>query len=109
MPRVLPRTTAAPSAMPSRAASSGWIITVGRPSRASEVGVSLNVELRKPRDGEVASRNGCSSSASSMMVQWSGSFGICSTGPPGTGLRNGTFGQSGLKRNLPSGQLKPLM
>ena len=44
----------------------------GRPSRASEVGVSLKVELRKPRAGEVASRNGCSSSASSITVQWSG-------------------------------------
>ena len=27
--------------------------------------------------------------------------------PRGSGLRNGTFGQSGLKRNLPSGQAKP--
>ena len=42
------------------AASSGWIITSGRPRFcAREVGVSLKVELRKPRDGEVASRIGC--------------------------------------------------
>ena len=47
----------------------------------ANVGVSLKVELRKPRDGEVASRNGCASSASSMMVQWSGSLGIAAIGP----------------------------
>ena len=58
--------------MPSAAASSGWIITSGRRSRASEVGVSVKLELRKPRAGEVASRNGCSVSASSITSQWSG-------------------------------------
>jgi hypothetical protein len=34
---------------------------------------------------------------------------MLATGPARHGLRNGTFGQSGLKRNLPSGQLKPRM
>ena len=94
-------------AMPSCAASSGWIITVGRCSRAIEVGVSLKVELRKLRAGDVASRNGCSAVASS----------ITSSGPAAPacrpparmpGRRNGTVFQSGLKRNLPSGQAKPV-
>ena len=35
--------------------------------------------------------------------------GIASTGPNVDGMRNGTFGQSGLKRNFLSGQAKPLM
>ena len=39
---------------------------LGRPSFARELGISVNVELRKPRAGEVASRNGCSASASSI-------------------------------------------
>ena len=59
-PRALPSTTGAPSAMPSAAASSGWIITVGPPpSLRRDVGVSVKVELRKLRAGEVARRNGC--------------------------------------------------
>src|ERR1051325_5546848 len=62
--------------MPFAAASSGWIITVGRFSRAREVGVSLKVELRKLRAGEVASRNGNSAVASSITSQWSGSTGL---------------------------------
>ena len=53
----------------------------GRPPCAREVGVSLKVELRKPRAGEVASRNGCAASASSITAQWSGSAGIAATGP----------------------------
>jgi hypothetical protein len=44
--------------MASDAASAGWIITVGAPSRASEDGVSLKVLLRKLRDGLVARRTG---------------------------------------------------
>src|ERR1700738_248685 len=55
-PRVLPSVTTSPSAMASDAASAGWIITVGAPSRASEDGVSLKVLLRKLRDGLVARR-----------------------------------------------------
>src|SRR5260370_25991133 len=67
--RVLPRVTASPSAIERRAASAGWIITDGAPSRASDDGVSLKLELRKLRDGLVARRNGWASSASSIMVQ----------------------------------------
>ncbi len=95
--------------MPFAAASSGWIITLGRRSRAIEVGVSLKVELRKLRAGDVPSRNGCSAVASSITPQWSGSAGMSSTGPASQGERNGTVFQSGLKRNLPSGQAKPFM
>ena len=95
--------------MPCAAASSGWIITVGRFSRAIDVGVSLKVELRKLRAGEVPSRNGYSAVASSITSQWSGSAGMSSTGPASQGERNGTVFQSGLKRNLPSGQAKPLV
>ena len=68
-PRILPSVTASPSAISSEAASAGWIITLGAPSRACDDGVSLKVVLRKLRDGLVASRNGWASSASSMMVQ----------------------------------------
>ena len=50
-------------------ASAGWIITSGRRSFASDVGVSLKVELRNCRAGLVASRNGCSSVASSIAGQ----------------------------------------
>src|ERR1700752_2910382 len=45
-PRMLPSVTASPSAIESAAASSGWIITVGPPSRACEPGVSLKLVLR---------------------------------------------------------------
>ena len=71
-PLVLPSVTASPSAISSEAASSGWIITEGLPSRACDDGVSLKEVLRNERDGLVASRNGCASSASSMTRQWSG-------------------------------------
>ena len=47
--------------------------------------------------------------ASSITSQWSGSAGMSSTGPASQGERNGTVFQSGLKRNLPSGQAKPLV
>ena len=57
-PRVLPISTRSPAAMPSSAASSGWISSCGLPSRFLEPGVSVKVELRKLRAGEVASRNG---------------------------------------------------
>ena len=89
--------------MASAAASSGWIITSGRRSVDSEVGVSVKLVLRKPRAGEVASRNGCSASASSITSQWSGNSGSGRRDSLRCQRRNGTAGQSGLKRNLPSG------
>ena len=80
----------APSAMPSAAGIVGMDHHLGRPRFcARDVGVSLKVELRKPRDGEVARRNGCSSSASSITFQWSGSSGIC-VDRPGVARRCGT-------------------
>src|SRR6266478_7081574 len=106
-PRILPRVTASPSAIPSVAASAGCIITVGAPSRASDDGVSLKLELRKLRDGLVASRNGCAWSASSMMVQWSGSDGIFSQGPI-PAMPQGGCAQSALKWNFLSACAKPL-
>src|SRR6201992_3635040 len=57
-PRMLPSVTASPSAIPSGAASSGCIITLGAPSRACEDGVSLKLVLRKLREGLVAKRQG---------------------------------------------------
>ena len=86
-----------------RAASAGWIITSGRRSFARDVGVSLKVELRNCRAGLVASRNGCSSVASSIAGQWSGSAGIVRHGPIGPALGARTFVQSGLNRNFSSG------
>ena len=59
----LPISTTSPSPTPSPAASSGWISSSGRRSRASEVAVSVKDELRKLCAGEVASLNGCRSSA----------------------------------------------
>src|SRR6266404_4894563 len=70
------------------------------------VGVSLKLELRKPRDGLVASRNGCASSASSMIVQWSGSDGIFCQGPI-PAMPQGGCAQSALKWNFLSACAKP--
>ena len=106
-PRMLPSVTASPSAISSGAASSGWIITLGAPSRACEDGVSLKVVLRKLREGLVASRNGCASSASSMMAQWSGSEGILSHVAHQPRRRTADCAQSALKWNFLSAWAKP--
>src|SRR2546423_15430782 len=57
-PRALAKTTLSPSAMPRLAASAGWVITVGLPSFTREVGISVKVDLRKLRAGEVGGRIG---------------------------------------------------
>src|SRR4029078_328272 len=103
---MLPSVTTSPSAIPSSAASSGCIITEGLPSRAIDEGVSLKLVLRKLREGLVARRNGCASSASSIIVQWPGSDRILAHGPR-HGLPNGGLAQSALKWNLLSAWAKP--
>src|SRR3954454_19796842 len=82
--------------------------TVGRPSLFRDDGVSLKVELRKPRAGLVANRNGYSAVASSIPVQWSGSEGRLPTGPKDAlPCFHLTALQSGLNRYFPSEWPKP--
>ena len=61
------------------------------------------LEAVQALEGMRASVGAPLSSTSSITAQWSGSVGMSATGPACQGERNGTFGQSGLKRNLPSG------
>ena len=88
--------------------SSGCMSAVGRPSRASEVCVWLKLEFRKLRAGEVASLKGWAASALSLTAQWSGRAGSAAQGPQRPSLSKGTFRQSALKWNLPSGWANPL-
>ena len=89
---MLPTSTRSPSASAERAASSGWISSSGLTSLAFDAGVSVKVELRKLRAGEVASRNGCSASAISIRSTWSGNSGSSATGPYRPMLFGGRFG-----------------
>ena len=82
-----------PSAMPSRAASSGCISTVGRPSRFRDDGISVKLVLRKLRAGAVTRRNGALAAAvvdgcpsdPAARASWPG----CRPAPPSP-ARNGT-------------------
>ncbi len=64
-PRLLPSRSRSPATTPSRAASAGCSIAVGRPSRWREVGVSVKLVFRNCRAGAVTMRNGWSVLAAS--------------------------------------------
>ena len=68
-PRLLPSTTSVAIGDPGCRRIVRMDHDFRTPSRRDDVGVSLNVELRKFRAGEVASRNGWTASTSSITSQ----------------------------------------
>ena len=75
------------------------------------VGVSVKLELRNERAGEVARRNGCAWSASSITPTWSGKVGAQQRAPDADALRRPVrrcrSGPVRRKRKLPSAWAKP--